>query len=193
MHNAATIAGMAFTNAFLGINHALSHKVGGEFDISHGRANAVLLPHVIEYNASLPSKFVSFPKYEYFVAPEKYRQIAAHLGLPAASPEEGVHSLIMAVRDLNRSLGIPDTFAEMGIDRQKYAAKLPQLAEKAFEDQTTTTNPRLPLISELEGILRKAYGTPLYTAEEDFRRDTGLPVVTGIQPEEPVGTYTLLQ
>jgi acetaldehyde dehydrogenase/alcohol dehydrogenase len=160
MHNAAAIAGMAFTNAFLGINHALAHKVGGEFGISHGRANAVLLPYVIEYNASLPSKFVSFPKYEYFIAPEKYRQIAAHLGLPATSKEEGVRSLIGAVTDLSRSLGIPASFAEMGINRNNFMSKVPQLAEKAFEDQTTTTNPRLPLISELEDILRNAYSTP---------------------------------
>lgn len=193
MHNAATIAGMAFTNAFLGINHALAHKVGGEFDIPHGRVNAVLLPYVIEYNASLPSKFVSFPKYEYFVAPEKYRQIAAHLGLPSASPEEGVLSLIEAVRDLNRSLGIPATFAEMGIDRDRYAENLHQLAEKAFEDQTTTTNPRLPLISELDEVLRKAYGAPLYAEEETGIRNEALHVLPGMLPEEPVDNYTLLQ
>jgi len=193
MHNAATIAGMAFTNAFLGINHALAHKVGGEFDIPHGRANAVLLPYVIEYNANLPSKFVSFPKYEYFVAPEKYRQIAAHLGLPSASPEDGVRSLIDAVRDLSRSLGIPATFAELGIDRDSFAAKLPQLAEKAFEDQTTTTNPRLPLITELEDVLRKAYGEPLYVQNEADLRNETLHAIPGMQPEESLINYSLLQ
>lgn len=193
MHNAATIAGMAFTNAFLGINHALAHKVGGEFDIPHGRVNAVLLPYVIEYNASMPSKFVSFPKYEYFVAPEKYRQIAAHLNLPSASPEEGVHSLIEAVLNLNRSLGIPATFAELGIDRDRFAAKLPQLAEKAFEDQTTTTNPRLPLITELEDVLRKAYGAPLYVQNEADLRNETLHAVPGMQPEESLINYSLLQ
>ncbi len=174
MHNASAIAGMAFTNAFLGINHALAHKVGGEFGISHGRANAVLLPYVIEYNASLPSKFVSFPKYEYFIAPEKYRQIAAHLGLPAASKEEGVRSLIGAVSDLSRSLGIPASFEELGIDRNSFMSKVPQLAEKAFEDQTTTTNPRLPLISELEDILRNAYSAPLYAGDNAGVRDENL-------------------
>ena len=157
LHNAAAIAGMAFTNAFLGINHSLAHKVGGEFGIPHGRANAILLPYVIAYNAGLPTKFVSFPKYEHHLAPEKYRRIAAHLGLPAASADEGVHSLIEAVHGLNRSLGIPATFAELGVDRDLFLSKLPELAEKAFEDQCTTTNPRLPLIRELEEILRQSY------------------------------------
>lgn len=193
MHNASTIAGMAFTNAFLGINHALAHKVGGEFGITHGRANAVLLPFVIEYNAGLPSKFVSFPKYEHFIAPEKYRQIAAHLGLPAASKEEGVRSLIGAVSELSRSLGIPASFAELGLDRKNYMSKIPQLAEKAFEDQTTTTNPRLPLISELEDILRSAYGAPLYAGDKAGVGDETVYSITEIQPGAGLANNTLQQ
>ncbi|MFX4262196.1 bifunctional acetaldehyde-CoA/alcohol dehydrogenase [Pelotomaculum propionicicum] len=193
MHNASTIAGMAFTNAFLGINHALAHKVGGEFGITHGRANAVLLPYVIGYNAGLPSKFVSFPKYEHYIAPEKYRQIAAHLGLPAASKEEGVLSLIEAVSELSRSLGIPSTFAELGIDRKKFMSKVPELAEKAFEDQTTTTNPRLPLITELEDILRKAYSIPLYTGDKAGLGDETAYSITGIQPGTSPAGSTLQQ
>ncbi|WP_066635571.1 bifunctional acetaldehyde-CoA/alcohol dehydrogenase [Desulfolucanica intricata] len=158
MHNASTIAGMAFTNAFLGINHSLAHKIGGEFHIPHGRANAIFLPYVIEYNAQKPSKFVSFPKYEYYIAHEKYRQIAQFLGLPASSPEEGVESLVNAIRNLMKELDMPFTLAELGINREQYEAKVPTLAEKAFEDQVTITNPRLPLISELEELLRKGYG-----------------------------------
>lgn len=197
MHYAATIAGMAFTNAFLGINHSLAHKVGGEFDIPHGRANAILLPYVIEYNASIPTKFVSFPKYGHFIAAEKYRQIAAYLGLPAATSEEGVRSLIDAVRNLNRSLGVPATFKELGIDRQQFMAKLPQLAEKAFEDQCTTTNPRLPLISELEEILRQSYDTE-FNAREKAGYEVGLQASNlqyeppGINAETP-GDHSLLQ
>lgn len=184
MHNAAAIAGMAFTNAFLGINHALAHKVGGEFAVTHGRANAILLPYVIEYNAGLPSKFVSFPKYEQYIAPEKYRQIAAHLGLPAATQEEGVHSLIEAVSGLSRSLGIPATFAELGIGRKEFISKVPELAEKAFADQTTTTNPRLPLISELADILRQAY-----TGEKVKVKEETMYSLTGIQPDTiPAGS-----
>lgn len=186
MHNASAIAGMAFTNAFLGINHSLAHKVGGEFDIPHGRTNAVFLPYVIEYNASPPSKFVSFPKYEYFIAPEKYRRIAAHLGLPADTVEEGVASLTGAIRDLNRTLGIPDTLAGLGIEKGKFAARLDILAEKAFEDQCTTTNPRLPLIDELKEILVKSYGEPLKRETKPRgRAGKGKEINESIQDREP--------
>lgn len=157
MHNASCIAGMAFTNAFLGINHSLAHKVGGEFHISHGRANAIFLPHVIQYNGQKPSKFVSFPKYEYYKAPEKFQQISQFLGLPAANPEEGIKSLVDAIRTLMHDLNIPPGIKDLGINREEYFAKIPEMAEKAFEDQVTTTNPRLPLISELEELFKKGY------------------------------------
>lgn len=157
MHNASCIAGMAFTNAFLGVCHSLAHKLGGEFHIPHGRANAILLPHVIRYNAGIPSKFASFPQYEYFRAPEKYRQLAAFLGLPAATVEEGVNSLIVAVEKLRADVGIPATIAECGVDPEEFKRKVPGLAEKAFVDQSTTGNPRMPLIEELAAILHQAY------------------------------------
>ncbi|MGI6553978.1 MAG: bifunctional acetaldehyde-CoA/alcohol dehydrogenase [Bacillota bacterium] len=168
MHNAASIAGMAFTNAFLGVNHALAHKLGGEFDIPHGRANAILLPHVIAYNASVPSKFTPWPKYEHYQAPERYQQIARYLGLPASTPEEGVTSLIEAIRNLMREVDIPDTVAQCGVDMQEYLNKLPMLADKAYEDQTVVTNPRMPLVHELEAILREAYGPDL--VQTDYSR-----------------------
>jgi len=158
MHNASCIAGMAFTNAFLGINHSLAHKLGGEFHIPHGRANAILLPHVIEYNASKPSKFTSFPKYETFIADKKYAEIAKALGLPASTVEEGVNSLIKAIKDLMKELNIPMTISECNVDKKEFIAKVPMLADKAFEDQCTTANPRLPLVKELEEIYIKAYG-----------------------------------
>lgn len=158
MHNASCIAGMAFTNAFLGINHSLAHKLGGEFHIPHGRANAILLPYVIEYNAQKPTKFVSFPKYETFIADKKYAEIAKALGLPASTVEEGVKSLIKAVKELMKKLNLPSTIAECNIDRNQFMAKVPELADKAFEDQCTTANPRMPLVKELEEIYIKAYG-----------------------------------
>ncbi|AEG58904.1 bifunctional acetaldehyde-CoA/alcohol dehydrogenase [Desulforamulus ruminis] len=157
MHNASAIAGIAFTNAFLGINHSLAHKLGGQFGIPHGRANALLLPHVIEYNATLPSKFVSFPNYTFYVAPEKYRQIAKHLGLPCSTEQEGVRSLISAIQDLMKELEVPQSIAECGVERSQFEGVVHELSEKAFEDQCTTSNPRMPLISELEEIYRKAY------------------------------------
>lgn len=161
MHNASCIAGMAFTNAFLGLNHSLAHKLGGEFNIAHGRANAVLLPYVIAYNASTPAKFTSFPQYEYFHAPEKYQKIARYLGLPARTPEEGVSSLIRAIKGLLQELKMPLTIAECGIASHKFSAMIPHMAENAFADQTTTSNPRMPLISEMIDIYRIAYGSPL--------------------------------
>lgn len=160
MHNASCIAGMAFTNAFLGINHSLAHKLGGEFHIPHGRANAVLLPYVIEYNAQKPTKFVAFPKYETFIADKKYAEIARFLGLPASTAEEGVKSLIDAIRGLMKELDMPATIAECKVDKRQFMAKIPYLADKAFEDQCTTANPRLPLVSELEKLYRKAYIGP---------------------------------
>ncbi len=157
MHNASCIAGMAFTNAFLGLNHSMAHKLGGEYHIAHGRANAILLPHIIEYNAQLPTKFATFPKYGKFVANEKYAEIARYLGLPCATTEEGVASLVKAVRDLAASLGIPKSLKDAGIEEKTFFANLAILADRAFEDQCTTANPRYPLISEIEAIYTKAY------------------------------------
>lgn len=157
MHNASTIAGMSFTNAFLGVCHSLAHKIGAEFHLAHGRINAILLPYVIRYNATLPTKFVSFPKYEYFIADQKYAQMAKKIGLKADTVEEGVSSLISKVKELNDFLGIPKSLKEAGIDETEFMAKVDMLADRAFEDQCTTANPRVPLVSELKQILIDSY------------------------------------
>jgi acetaldehyde dehydrogenase / alcohol dehydrogenase len=157
MHNASTIAGMAFANAFLGINHSLAHKLGGEFQIAHGRANSILLPHVIRYNATKPKKFASFPKYEKFIADKRYAEIAAALGLPARTTEEGVESLVQAIIKLAGELYIPMSIRENGVEEKEFESKVEFLAERAFEDQCTTANPKLPLVSELADIYRKAW------------------------------------
>jgi len=157
MHNASTIAGMAFTNAFLGINHSLAHKIGAEFHLPHGRINAILLPYVIKYNSQKPTKFVSFPKYEFFIADQKYAELSRRLGFKANTIEDGVNSLIEEVKKLNADLNIPKSFKESGIDEQEYLSKINILADRAFEDQCTTANPRLPLIEELKQILIDSY------------------------------------
>lgn len=157
MHNASCIAGMAFTNAFLGLNHSMAHKLGGDFHIPHGRANAILLPYIIEYNAAKPTKFASWPKYEYYIADERYAEIARHLGLPANTTQEGVASLVKAVRDLMRALNMPMTIKETGVDEQTFMANVDALSDKAFSDQCTTANPRLPLVKEIADIYKKAY------------------------------------
>ncbi|MCM3669066.1 bifunctional acetaldehyde-CoA/alcohol dehydrogenase [Mesobacillus maritimus] len=157
MHNASTIAGMAFANAFLGINHSLAHKLGAEFHIAHGRSNTILLPHVIRYNATKPKKIAAFPKYEHFIADKRYAEIAKMLGLPARTTEEGVESLIQAIITLANELEIPMSLEANGVDFHEFDNKVEHLAELAFEDQCTTANPKLPLVTELAEIYRRSY------------------------------------
>ncbi|MFK4169138.1 bifunctional acetaldehyde-CoA/alcohol dehydrogenase [Paenibacillus lautus] len=157
MHNASTLAGMAFANAFLGINHSLAHKWGGQYHTAHGRTNAILMPHVIRYNAKKPTKFTAWPKYTHFVADERYAEIARILGLPARTTEEGVNSLIAAIRELNSKLGIEESFQQLGIDHQDFERNVEHLADRAFEDQCTTSNPKLPLVTELAEVYRNAF------------------------------------
>ncbi|KGJ49314.1 acetaldehyde dehydrogenase [Clostridium sp. NCR] len=158
MHNASCMAGMAFANAFLGINHSLAHKLGSEFHISHGRSNAILLPYVIRYNATKPTKFSAFPKYKSFVADKKYAEISRYLGLKAKTTEEGVASLIDAVNKLLVELNIPRTIAECGVSGKDFEAAVDKLALDAFDDQCTPANPRYPLVSELKDIYLTAFG-----------------------------------
>ena len=158
---------MAFTNAFLGINHSLAHKLGGEFHIPHGLANAYLLPHVIEYNGEpTPTKLAAWPKYDHYMAPERYAEIAKTLSLvpETASDAEGVKALADAVRKLMGEVGIPLTIKEAGkldkrsyIDPKVYENALDDLAYKAFGDQCTTANPRLPKVEELKNLYMLAY------------------------------------
>ncbi len=157
MHNASTIAGMAFTNAFLGINHSIAHKLGGEYHIPHGRANSIVLPYVIKYNGGAPTKFVSWPKYDHFIADRKYADLSRMLSLPAYTDEEGVMSLAKAVRDLAVKVGEPISLKECGIEEKEFMDRLDELADKAFSDQCTTVNPRVPLVEEIKQILIDAY------------------------------------
>ncbi|MEH7156226.1 bifunctional acetaldehyde-CoA/alcohol dehydrogenase [Neobacillus drentensis] len=157
MHNASTIAGMAFANSFLGINHSLAHVLGAEFNIAHGRANAILLPHVIRYNAAKPNKFMTYPKYESFIADERYAEIARMLGLPARTTEEGIESLVQAVIQLAKELDIPMSIKANGVGIEEFESKVEVLAEQAFDDQDTIANPKQPFISELAEIYRKAF------------------------------------
>ncbi|MEH6945026.1 bifunctional acetaldehyde-CoA/alcohol dehydrogenase [Bacillus sp. JJ722] len=157
MHNASTIAGMAFANAFLGINHSLAHKMGAEFHIPHGRANAMLMPHVIRYNATKPKKFTAFPKYEHFIADKRYAEIAKMLGLPCSTTEEGVESLVQAIIKLAKEMNVTMSVADFGVSQAEFNSKVDYLADKAFEDQCTTANPKLPLVTELAEIYKKVY------------------------------------
>lgn len=157
MHNAGTIAGMAFGNAFLGIVHAMAHVIGSTYHLVHGRTNATLLPHVIRYNGKVPTKLTSWPKYEHYVAPERFQQIAAMLGLPAATPEQGVESYALAVEALRAKVGIPASFQAQGVDEQQFVARLDEVAMGAYEDQCAPANPRMPMIDDMKTIMTAAY------------------------------------
>lgn len=157
MHNASTMAGMAFANAFLGISHSIAHKIGGEYGIPHGRTNAILLPHVIRYNAKDPQKHALFPKYDFFRADTDYADIAKFLGLKGNTTEELVDALANAVYDLGCSVGIDMNLKSQDVTEELLHSTIDRMAELAFEDQCTTANPKEPLISELKGIIETAY------------------------------------
>lgn len=157
MHNASTIAGMAFANAFLGISHSMAHKVSGFFHTVHGATNAALLPYVIRYNGTRPSKTSNWPKYNSYRADVHYQEVAKALDLPCSTPEEGVASLAQAVFELGEKIGIEMSFKEQGINEQEYMQNVTEIAYLAYEDQCTPCNPRLALVSHMEEILKDAY------------------------------------
>ncbi|MFE6851751.1 bifunctional acetaldehyde-CoA/alcohol dehydrogenase [Streptomyces sp. NPDC057674] len=157
MHNASTIAGMAFANAFLGLVHAMAHTLGNTFHVAHGRANALLLPHVIRHNGTVTHKAVPWPKAEVYRAPERFQEIARTLGLPAATPAEGVESYARAVEELRTRCGIPASFGEEGVDEAAFLAALPQQAMNAYADQCAPANPRMPMIDEMKELMTRAY------------------------------------
>lgn len=157
IHNASTIAGMAFANAFLGVSHSLAHKIGGLWDQVHGRTNAILLPHVIRYNASEPSKLSMWAKYESFQADEDYATIARYIGLKGETTQELVDALANAVYQLGIDVGIKMSLQEQGVSEEWLERDGDRIAELAFEDQCTTANPKQPLISELKEVLTAAY------------------------------------
>ena len=157
MHNASTMAGMAFANAFLGMSHSMAHKVGGFFHTVHGRTNAILLPYVIRYNGTRPAKAATWPKYNYYRADEKFQDIARMLGLPSSTPEEAVDALAKAVYELGEAVGIEMNFKAQGVNHKEWLATIHEIAMLAYEDQCSPANPRLPMVADMEEILADAY------------------------------------
>jgi len=155
--HAGTIAGMAFGSAFLGIVHAMAHTIGAKFNLVHGRTNATLLPAVIRYNGTVPTKLTSWPKYESYVAPERFQQIAAMLGLPASTPDEGVESYAAAVETLRGQVGIPASFAAQGVDEHDYIGGLDDRAMGAYRDQCAPANPRMPMLASMKDLMVASY------------------------------------
>jgi len=158
VHNAASIAGIAFANAFLGVCHSMAHKLGAEFHLAHGLANALLIANVIRYNANdTPTKQTAFSQYDRPQARHRYGEIAQHLGLAGGNTAERIHSLVAWVEELKRTLGVPGSIREAGVDEAAFLARLDLVAEGAFDDQCTGSNPRYPLISELKQLLLDSY------------------------------------
>jgi acetaldehyde dehydrogenase/alcohol dehydrogenase len=159
VHYAATLAGMAFANAFLGICHSMAHKLGSTFHVPHGLANALMISHVIRYNATdIPFKQAIFPQYKYPNAKWRYARIADYLSLGGTTEDEKVEKLVEAIESLKRELDIPMTIKETlsGEDREFYE-QVEAMAEQAFDDQCTGANPRYPLIRDLKELYTLAY------------------------------------
>jgi len=157
MHNAACIAAIAFSNAAVGVNHALAHAFGARFGVAHGRANALMLPHVIAYNASVPTKFMPSPNQRGYVAHKKYATIADLLGLGGDTIEEKVQNLVTATEQLLDQLAVPRSIADLGISTENFERAMPELSKIAFDDPSWRSNPRMPLVSELVELFWSAY------------------------------------
>jgi len=157
MHNAACIAALAFSNASVGVNHALAHAFGARFGVAHGRANALMLPHVLAYNAAVPTKFMPSPYQQGYVAHKKYATMADLLCLGGRTVEEKVKNLIAATEKLLDQLGFPRSIAEMGISKEEFERAVPEMAKVAFDDPSWRSNPRMPLMSELVELFWQAY------------------------------------
>lgn len=157
MHNAATIAGMAFANSFLGLVHSLAHKMGGEFHTIHGQTCAILLPHVIRYNGQQPTKLSVWPKYEEYQCDLKYQRICRTMGWDCPSREDARNVLADHVMELGKEIGIDMNFASLIPDEAFYNSKLEEIAYLAYEDQCTPANPREPMVEDMIQIMKDAY------------------------------------
>ena len=167
MANAATMAGMAFANAFLGICHSMAHKLGAFYHLPHGVANALMIEEVLRFNAcEAPTKMGTFSQYDHPHTLARYAEIADHLKLGGNTDEEKLENLIAAVNALKTRVGIKDTIRDYGIDETEFLAKLDDMVEQAFDDQCTGANPRYPLMSEMKQMYLNAYYGKHFTEEE---------------------------
>lgn len=158
MANAATMAGMAFANAFLGVCHSMAHKLGAYHHIAHGIANALMIDLVLRFNAAeVPEKMGTFPQYDHPHTLRRYAEVAEALGFGGANDQESLDNLIREIDILKAKIGIKKTIRDYGVDEQYFLEKLDEMSEQAFDDQCTGANPRLPLISEIKDMYLKAY------------------------------------
>jgi len=158
MANAATMAGMAFANAFLGVCHSMAHKLGAFHHLPHGIANALLINEVIKFNAvDAPTKMGTFPQYDHPHAISRYAEIADYIGVKGKTAEEKVENLIKYIDELKEKVGIKKTIRDYGIDEKAFLDSLDEMVEQAFDDQCTGANPRYPLMSEIKQMYLNAY------------------------------------
>ena len=158
MANAATMAGMAFANAFLGVCHSMAHKLGAFHHLPHGVANALMIDYVLEFNASdVPAKMGTFSQYDYPKTLSRYAQIADALGIKGRNDEAKLKGLIKKIDELKEYCGIKKTIKDYGVDEKYFLDNLDDMVEQAFDDQCTGANPRLPLMSEIKDMYLKAY------------------------------------
>lgn len=157
MHDAATIAGMAYSNAFLGLGHSIAHTVGSTFDIPSGVSDAIALPQVICFNAKRPEKLAMWPHYSVYRADKDYAEIARAIGLTGSSDAELIEELVQKIIDLAQSVGIKMAYKDYGVDENKFNKKVDQLAVEAYGDQNTVTNPVAPLISQIAQLMRDSF------------------------------------
>lgn len=163
MHNASTMAGMAFANAYLGMCHSMAHKIGAEFHTVHGRTCGTLLPYVIRYNGTKPEKPGLWPKYQYYNADERYCQLAHAIGLKFNTVQEGVEKFAKAVHDLGIEVGMAMNFKSQNVDKKEWEESLEKLAYLSYEDQCSPANPRVPMIKDMIELMRAAYeGTEIH-------------------------------
>ena len=172
VHHGATLAGLAFSNSFLGIGHSLAHKMGAAFHLPHGLTCGILLPHVIRFNASkTPTRMAIYPGYDHPKALDRYAEIARYLGLKGNTDTELMEAFISQLEDMYDHMNVPKTFQLAGVPENVFLDKLDEIAIKAFDDQCTPANPRFPLVEELQGVLKQAYyGTDHYIVVEDCRK-----------------------
>ena len=158
MGNAATMAGMAFANAFLGVCHSMAHKLGAFHHLPHGVANALLITDVMRFNAAeVPSKMGTFPQYDHPHTLARYAEVADYLGVKGKNDQEKLEGLIDKIEALKERVGIKKTIKDYGVDEKYFLDTLDNMVEQAFDDQCTGANPRYPLMKEIKAMYLKAY------------------------------------
>jgi len=158
MANAATMAGMAFANAFLGVCHSMAHKLGAFHHLPHGVANALMINYVLRFNAAeVPAKMGTFSQYDHPHTLSRYAEVARSLGFGGKTDEESLENLISKIEELKEKIGIKKSIKDYGIDEKDFFDRLDEMTEQAFDDQCTGANPRLPLLSEIKDMYTRAY------------------------------------